>query len=70
MSVDYCMLSNEWVWLRSQVCLLRLEVGLRLSSRVGALTEMKIWCVKRMFMIKVVSSEKNKSFNNFKAQLL
>ena len=25
-SADYCMLVNEWVWLRSQACLLRLEV--------------------------------------------
>ena len=27
-SANYCMLINEWVWLRSQVCLLRLEVDL------------------------------------------
>ena len=27
-SADYCMLVNEWVWLRSQVCLLMLEVDL------------------------------------------
>ena len=27
-SPDYCMLVNEWVWLRLRVCLLRLEVGL------------------------------------------
>ena len=27
-SADYCMLINEWAWLRSQVCLLRLEVDL------------------------------------------
>ena len=27
-SADYCMLVNEWAWLRSQVCLLRLEVEL------------------------------------------
>ena len=25
-SADYCMLINEWLWLRSQACLLRLEV--------------------------------------------
>ena len=25
---DYCMLVNEWVWLKSRVCLLRLEVDL------------------------------------------
>ena len=23
---DYCMLVNEWVWLRSQVCLLSVQV--------------------------------------------
>ena len=27
-SADHCMLVNEWVWLTSQVCLLRLEVEL------------------------------------------
>ena len=27
-SADYCMLVNEWVWSRSRVCLLRLEVDL------------------------------------------
>ena len=27
-SADYCMLVNEWTWLRSQVCILRLEVDL------------------------------------------
>ena len=27
-SADHCMLVNEWVWLRSRVCLLRLEVEL------------------------------------------
>ena len=25
---DYCVLVNEWAWLRSEVCLLRLEVDL------------------------------------------
>ena len=35
-SADYCMLVNEWVWLRSRVCLLRLEVDLDLE-RYGAL---------------------------------
>ena len=36
-SADYCMLVNEWTWLRSQVCLLRLEVGLgtALESELG-----------------------------------
>ena len=27
-SADYCMLVNEWVWLTSRFCLLRLEVDL------------------------------------------
>ena len=27
-SADHCMLINEWAWLGSQVCLLRLEVEL------------------------------------------
>ena len=36
-SADYCMLVNEWVWLRSRVCLLRLEVdfGSVLESELG-----------------------------------
>ena len=36
-SADYCMLVNEWAWLRSQVCLLRLEVDLGsvLESELG-----------------------------------
>ena len=27
-SADYCMLVNEWAWLTSRVCLLKLEVKL------------------------------------------
>ena len=27
-SADYCMLVNEWAWLRSRVCLLSLKVHL------------------------------------------
>ena len=36
-SADYCMLVNEWVWLKSRVCLLRLEVDLGsvLESELG-----------------------------------
>ena len=36
-SVVYCMLGNEWAWLRSRVCLLRLEVDLGsvLESKLG-----------------------------------
>ena len=36
-SAEYCMLVNEWAWLRSQLCLLRLEVefGTVLESELG-----------------------------------
>ena len=36
-SADHCMLINEWVWSRSRVCLLRLEVDLGsvLESELG-----------------------------------
>ena len=36
-SAEYCMLVNEWAWLRLQVCLLRLEVKLApvLESELG-----------------------------------
>ena len=36
-SADYCMLGNEWAWLRSRVCLVRLEVelGAVLESELG-----------------------------------
>ena len=36
-SADYCMLVIEWVWLRSQVCVLILEVDLDsvLQSELG-----------------------------------
>ena len=36
-STDYCMLVNEWAWLTSRVCLLRLEVELAsvLESELG-----------------------------------
>ena len=36
-SADYCMLVNEWAWLTSRVCLLRLEVELAsvLESKLG-----------------------------------
>ena len=27
-NADYCRLINDWAWLRSRVCLLRLEVDL------------------------------------------
>ena len=36
-SADQCMLVNEWAWLTSRVCLLRLEVELAsvLESKIG-----------------------------------
>ena len=36
-SADYCMIVNEWAWLRSQLCLLRLKVDLGsvLKSELG-----------------------------------
>ena len=36
-SANYCMLVNEWAWLSSRVCLLRLEVELAsvLESELG-----------------------------------
>ena len=44
-SADYCMIINEWAWLRSRVCLLRLEVDLGsvLESELGH--KMAIWCI-------------------------
>ena len=57
-SADYCMLITEWAWLRSRVCLLRLGF----SFGVRAWTEMEIRCVKVMYRLKLVSSEKNSGF--------
>ena len=36
-SADYCMLINEWAWLMSRVCLLRMEVEFAsvLESKIG-----------------------------------
>ena len=59
-SADHCMLVNEWALLRSRVCLLRLEV---VSFGVRALTEMEIRCVKGMFRLKLISSEKIQCLN-------
>ena len=54
-SADHCMLVNEWAWLTSRVCLLRLEVDLRrFSFGVRAWTEMEIWCVKGMYRLKLI----------------
>ena len=46
--VDYCMLINEWVWLRSQGLLIKSESALRFSFKVKAQTEIKIWRIKGM----------------------
>ena len=51
-SADYCLLVNEWVWLRSQVCLLRLEVDL--GSVVEAEFGQKWRYVKGYFVVHVL----------------
>ena len=56
-SADYCMLVNQWAWLTSRVCLLRLEVELA-SVLVSAWTEMEIRYVKGMSRLKIISSKK------------
>ena len=53
-SADYCMLSNEWAWSRSRVCLLRLEVDLGPVLEFRAWTEVEIRCVKGMYRLKLV----------------
>ena len=60
-SANYCILVNEWVWSRSRVCLLRLEVDLG-SAWSRAWTEMEMRCVKGMHRLKPVSSENNSVF--------
>ena len=42
-------------------------IGSKLGFRfaVSAWTEMEIWCVKRTFMLRVVSSEKNLGLKGF-----
>ena len=40
----------------------KVESGLGFSFGVRAWTEIEIWCVKGMFMLKLVSSEKIESF--------
>ena len=57
------MLINDWAWLKSHVCLLWLEIHFGSVFESGrALTEMKIWCVKGIYMLKAVSSEKKLGF--------
>ena len=56
---DYSMIVNKWAWLRSRVCLFnKAGSGLELSFGVRAWTEMEIRCVKGMYKLKQVSSEK------------
>ena len=58
-SADYCVLINEWVWLS-----LLHNAGSRpgFSFGVKPWTEMEIWCIEGMFMLKLVLSEKNSGF--------
>ena len=39
--------------------------GVGFSFVVRARTEMEIWCVKGMFRLKLISSEKNSGFKGF-----
>ena len=57
------MLVNEWAWLTSRVCLLRRWVQFWSQSldKSG-----HIWCVKGMYKLKLISSEK---YSGLKAQL-
>ena len=50
-SADYYKLVNEWVWSKSQDCLLRpgVDMGAVLESELG-----QKWCVKGMCELKVV----------------
>ena len=41
-SADHCMLVNEWAWLTSRVCLLRLEV---LESELGQKWRYGVLCI-------------------------
>ena len=59
---DYCMLINDWVWLRSRVLLINAGNGLGFSFGGRVWTEIEIWRIKGMFILKVVSNEKNLGF--------
>ena len=58
---DYCMLIDEWVWSKSRVCLLRLEVDIDsvLESELG-----QKW-VKCICTLKAISSEQKVGFKGF-----
>jgi len=48
-----------------KVTSLLITAGSGLGFSFGAWTEMEIWCIKGMFMLKVVSREKNLGFKGF-----
>ena len=52
-----------------KVTSLLITAGSGLGFSFGAWTEMKIWCVKGMFMLKVVSHEKNLGFKGLNFNL-
>ena len=59
---------NEWAWLTSRVCLLRLEVQLA-SVLESALDRNGDTCVKGMYRLKLISSENNSGFKGSKLHL-
>ena len=67
-SADYCMLVNEWAWLTSQVCLLRLDVELAsvLESKIGQKWRYGALKKSQVKIIKVlISSDTTISSANF-----
>ena len=44
--------------------------GLKFSFGVRASTEMEIWCVKGMYSLKLVSSEKNSGLNTLHTEII
>ena len=52
-SADHCMLINEWLWSKSQVCLLRLELDMG-SVWSQCLDRKGDKCVKGTYMLNVV----------------
>ena len=56
-NADYCILVNEWAWLRSQSWLIKARSGLGFSFGVRAWTEVEIRCVKGMYRLKLVYNE-------------
>ena len=62
-SADYCMLVNEWVWLRSIMLLLvKAGSGHKFSFGGRSWTEIEIQCAIGMYRLKLVSSEKFRGF--------